>query len=52
MVAAETEVEVMTVEHNGADLVFTLSSLSSAGMSDRQNRQIRQRGEEGVREIK
>lgn len=34
MVAAETEVEVMTVEHNGADLVFTLSSLSSAGMSD------------------
>lgn len=29
--AAEAEVEVMTVEHNRTDLVFTPSSLSSAG---------------------
>ncbi len=44
MVAAEAEVEVMTVEHNGTDLVFTASSLSSAGTSDGQNRQVRQKG--------
>lgn len=42
MVAAEAEVEIMTVEGNGTDLVFTPSSLSSAGMSDGQNRRIRQ----------
>lgn len=50
MVAAEAEVEVMTVQHNRADLVFTLSSLSSARMSDgqrRQIRQIRQKGRQG-----
>lgn len=45
-VTAEAEVELMTVEHNGADLVFTLSSLSSARMSDGQHRQIRQKGRE------
>lgn len=44
VVAAEAEVEIMTVERNGTDLVFTPSSLSSAGMSDGQNRQIRQGG--------
>ena len=44
MVAAEAEVAVMTVECNGADLVFTPSSLSSAGMSDGQRGRIRQRG--------
>ena len=41
LVAAEAEVEIMTVEHNGTDLVFTPSSLSSDGMSDGQNRRIR-----------
>lgn len=46
MVAAEAEVEVMTVERNGTDLVFTASSLSSAATSDGQNRQVRQKGEE------
>lgn len=44
MVAAEAGVEVMTVECNGADLVFTPSSLSSGGMSDGQNRRIRRGG--------
>lgn len=48
MVAAEAEVEVMTVEDNGTDLVFTPCNLSSAGMSDGQNRQIRQRGWKGL----
>lgn len=38
-VAAEAEVEIMTVERNGTDLVFTPSSLSSAATSDGQNRQ-------------
>ena len=52
MVAAEAEAEVMTVECNGADLVFTQSSLSSAGMSDGQNRRIRQRGRQGQGKIK
>lgn len=52
MVAAEAEVEVMTVERNGTDLVFTPSSLSSAGMSDGQNRRIRRRGEDGGRKIR
>lgn len=36
MAVAETEAEVMTVERDGTDLIFTWSSLSSAGMSDRQ----------------
>lgn len=36
MVVAETEAEVMTVEHEGTDLIFTWTSLSSAGMSNRQ----------------
>lgn len=44
MAAAEAEVEVMTVERNGADLVFTPSSLSSVGMSGGQKGRIRQRG--------
>lgn len=52
MVAAEAEVEVMTVERNGPDVVFTPSSLSSAGTSDGQNRRIRQRGEDGLRKTK
>lgn len=46
VVAAEAKVEVMTVEHKGAELVFTLSSLSSAGMSDGRHRRIRQRGKQ------
>lgn len=44
MLAAEAEVEVMTVKHNGVDLVFTPCSLSSAGMSDGQRRKIRHGG--------
>lgn len=43
-VAAEAEVEIMTVEHNGTDLVFTPSSLSSSGTSDGQNRQNQTEG--------
>lgn len=39
MVVAETEVEVMTVEQERTDLIFTWTSLSSAGMSDRQIRE-------------
>lgn len=46
MLAAEAEVEVMTVKHNGVDLVFTPCSLSSAGMSDGQSRKIRHGGKE------
>lgn len=38
---AETEMEVMTVEHEWTDLIFTCTSLSSAGMSDRQIREQR-----------
>lgn len=41
MVVAETQVDVMTVEPDGTDLVFTRRSLSSAGMSDRQIREPR-----------
>lgn len=48
MVAAEAEVQVMTVERNGSDLVFLLRSLSSAGTSDGQNRLVRK----GVEEIR
>lgn len=52
MVAAETKVEVMTVERNGSDLVFTPSSLLSAETSDGQNGQIRQkRGRRKNRDI-
>ena len=47
VVVTEAEVEVMTVERNGADLVFTWKNLSCAGTSDGQNTQIRQRGKEG-----
>lgn len=35
MMAAEADVAVMTVEHDGTDLLFTPSSLSSADVSDR-----------------
>lgn len=52
MVATEAEVEVMTVERNGPDLVFTLRSLSSAGTSDGKNIRIRQREEDGLRKTK
>lgn len=41
MVLAETEVEVMTVEREWTGLIFTWTSLSSAGMSDRQIREHR-----------
>lgn len=41
MVVAETEVEVMIVEQEWTDLIFTWTSLSSAGMSDRQIREQR-----------
>lgn len=41
MEVAETELEVMTVKHEGTDLIVTWTSLSSAGMSDRQIREQR-----------
>lgn len=41
MWVAETEAEVMTVRHERTDLIFTWTSLSSAGMSDGQIREQR-----------